>query len=248
MKPPHPPARSRRPAPPQNAASIASRFRDLHGLELAVKQEVRELGRAQAEATQELQRLQVRERERKGASRRVGWEVVVPVPPQRWYGSVVCVHARVESGQGDCFVLAACPLACQPALMLILQAACRAPPPALVELAATCSRCRAETAVAGRVCPPLQAGGAVLELGGGPACCQPAASLLPACVCLCVPVCRAGRCACPACLLPVCCLCAGLGGVGPGPACCPSTTPGAPRTSCKLQSARACRHQQPRQS
>lgn len=31
----------------QNATSIASRFRDLYGLELALKQELRELGRAQ---------------------------------------------------------------------------------------------------------------------------------------------------------------------------------------------------------
>lgn len=33
-----------------------------------------------------------------------------------------------------------------------LQGACQEPPPGLVELAASCSRCRAETAVAGRVC------------------------------------------------------------------------------------------------
>lgn len=33
-----------------------------------------------------------------------------------------------------------------------LQGACQAPPPGLVELAASCGRCRAETATAGRVC------------------------------------------------------------------------------------------------
>lgn len=35
------------PPPPQNATTIASRFRDLYGLEIALKQELRELGRAQ---------------------------------------------------------------------------------------------------------------------------------------------------------------------------------------------------------
>ncbi len=42
----------------QNAASIASRFRDLYGLEMVMKQELGELQKAQADATQELERLQ----------------------------------------------------------------------------------------------------------------------------------------------------------------------------------------------
>jgi hypothetical protein len=61
----------------QNATTITSKFRDLFGLELALKQELQELNGAQQAAVDEL---------------------------------------------------------------LTLQAACRQPPPALVELAATCSR------------------------------------------------------------------------------------------------------------
>lgn len=35
----------------QNATTLASKFRDLYGLELALKQELRELGRTQARRT-----------------------------------------------------------------------------------------------------------------------------------------------------------------------------------------------------
>lgn len=45
---------------PQNATNIASRFRDLFGLELAAKQELLELNTARIEALEELQRLQAR--------------------------------------------------------------------------------------------------------------------------------------------------------------------------------------------
>ncbi|KAL4857890.1 E3 ubiquitin-protein ligase [Chlorella vulgaris] len=73
----------------QNATSIASKFRDLYGLELVLKQELGEYNKAQAAATNELQRLQV---------------------------------------------------------------ACQNPSPGIINLAATCGRCRQDTAVAGVVC------------------------------------------------------------------------------------------------
>lgn len=45
--------------PVQNAVTIATKFRDLSGLQLVLQQELRELGKAQQAAMDELTRLQV---------------------------------------------------------------------------------------------------------------------------------------------------------------------------------------------